>query len=300
MKTKQRLRPRARTLALLTAVAALTCLAFAGSAMAKAPSGDFAPFGQCPRFTAGVELCLYSQTTGGEVSIGKTAVPIKHTITLQGGIAFSEEPFVEHFVGALNGETLSKSAQSVPGGLAGLVDCTKITNLLERLACQATFENGLTGVQATTELALPPSQIQISTENLENGEGVALSLPVKVHLENPLLGSSCYVGSSSSPIVLNLTTGATSPPPPNASIHGKVGEIRAKDEFEFIEVVGNELVDNAFAVPKASGCGGILSLLIDPIIDAKLGLPSEAGHNTAIQKNTIEEATTVGVIVSEK
>jgi hypothetical protein len=293
-------RSRGARLFALGLASALVCLALAAGAAAKAPSGDFTPFGQCPRFSAGVELCLYSQTTGGEVAIGSTTVPINHTITLQGGIAFSEEPFAEHFVGPLDGETLSKTAQSVPGGLAGLVDCAKITNLLERIACEVTFENGLTGVQATTELALPASQIGVSTENLENREGTALSLPVKVHLENPLLGSSCYIGSSAAPVTLNLTTGATSPPPPNVSIHGKVGKIAAKDQFELLEITGNELVDNSFAVPKASGCGGIFSLLIDPIIDAKLGLPSAAGHNTAIQKNTIEEAPTVGVIASEK
>jgi hypothetical protein len=36
------------------------------------------------------------------------------------------------------------------------------------------------------------------------------------------------------------------------------------------------------------------------LINAKLGLPSAAGHNTVIQNNTIKEATAEAVIESEK
>lgn len=38
----------------------------------------------------------------------------------------TKETDVETFVGALNGETLSKTPQKVPGGLLGLVNCTEI------------------------------------------------------------------------------------------------------------------------------------------------------------------------------
>jgi hypothetical protein len=292
----------------LMALAFAVSLAFAAPALAKEPTGDFAVFKQCPRTTTGVELCLYSETTGGEVKAGKQSVPInedkKHPIILQGGIteAGTEN---ETFVGALNGETLSKTPQKVPGGLLGLVECNKITGegwaeKGARFACELIFENFLTGVNATTELAKPASEIGISTTNLENREGTALKLPVKVHLENPFLGSECYIGSSSQPVTLNLTTGTTSPPPPNKPISGKVGTINAKDEFEFLEISNNTLVDNAFSAPEATGCGGIFSFLIDPVINAKLGLPSAAGNNTAIQNNFLREATAEGVIKSEK
>ena len=40
------------SLALVVAAAA------ASSAMAKEPTGEYAAFKQCPRFTSGVELCL--------------------------------------------------------------------------------------------------------------------------------------------------------------------------------------------------------------------------------------------------
>ncbi len=297
---------RAWAIAIMAALAALSALA--APALAIEPTGDFAVFKQCPRFTTGVELCLYAETQGGEVTLNKQTVPInadgKHPIILQGGFtnAGTNE---EKFVGALNGETLSKTPQNVPGGLAGLVNCTEIvgSGLFETLArstCKLVFENGTTGVSAVTELAKPASSIGINTNNLENQEGTALSLPLKIHLENTLLGSECYIGSSASPVTLNLTTGTTSPNPPNAPISGKVGKIVAKDEFEFIELIGNKLVDNAFSAPEATGCGGIFAFLLDPIIDSKIGLPSADGKNTAIQNNYVREATSIGVIASEK
>ncbi|HUB75356.1 MAG TPA: hypothetical protein VL979_15160 [Solirubrobacteraceae bacterium] len=287
-----------------TMVAVIAAMTVASPAFAKEPTGKYSVFKQCPRFTTGVNLCLYSQTTSGEVKLNKQTVPITKTITLQGGIALNEETFEEKFVGALNGQTLSKTGENVPGGLLDLVNCTEITGngileFLAREACKAVFENKTTGVEAVTELAKPASEIQINTFNLESGEGTALTLPIKVKLENTLLGSECYIGSSSKPIDLTLTTGTTKPAKPNEPIKGKIGKISAEDEFNFLEITGNQLVSNEFSAPEASGCGGIFSFLIDPLVDSKLGLPSPDGYNTAIQNNTIKEATTEGVIASE-
>jgi hypothetical protein len=49
----------------------------------------------------------------------------------------------------------------------------------------------------------------------------------------------------------------------------------------------------------ATGCGGIFSFLLDPIIDAKLGLPAAAGHNTAILTGTLKQAGAKKVRQSE-
>jgi len=47
-----------------------------------------------------------------------------------------------------------------------LINCHEISNFLERIACEVTFENGLTGVTATTELAAPATSIGINVQNL--------------------------------------------------------------------------------------------------------------------------------------
>jgi hypothetical protein len=297
---------RCMPLVILAVMLPLASLGMASPALAKEPTGIFSVFKQCPRFTTGVTFCLYTQTLSGEVTLKKQTVPIEKTITLQGGIKRNEVTEVETFVEALNKETLSKTPQKVPGGLLGLVKCNEITGTgfaeaAARFTCELVFENGLTGVNAVTELAKPASEIKISKNNLANEEGTALSLPIKVHLENPLLGSECYIGSSAKPITLNLTSGKTSPPAPNKPINGKIGEENfVGPEFEFLEVTDNTLVDNAFSAPEATGCGGIFSAIINPLVDSKIGLPSAAGNNTAIQNNTIKEATIESVIASEK
>jgi hypothetical protein len=272
--------------ALLAGALAVLCL----PAGASAHSGDFAKFNQCPSTTTGVRKCLYSVTGGGEIVLGKKTTPIVHPVTLQGGFGAPNEENVSTFYGASNGETLSKTQQEVPGGLLGIVPPESSPPLVKLLS-KFFFENKLTGINAVLELAEPASEIRISTYNLLIEEGVALKLPVKVHLENPFLGSSCYVGSSSKPLTWNLTTGTTSPPAGKTPISGKAGFSEFKDELEIAQITENELVENDWSAPEATGCGGVLSFLVDPVIDAEIGLPSAAGLNVAKLKNTIDEAT---------
>jgi hypothetical protein len=289
--------------ALITLAASLGVLSAASPALA-APKGEYAVFYDCPLSNAEVHGCIVSKTEGGEFVIGtkKTKVPIEKTITLQGG--FEEEVAAEFrmpFVEAEDGNTLSKTPQKVPGGLLG-IKCEEIKNEFERKVCEEIVKSKLNTVNATTELALPTppeslSSIFLSEASLQEpilyeAYGIpALGLPVKIKLENPLLGSECYIGSSTEPIVLKLTTGTTKPPPPNTSITGKVGEFSSRAEGGILVIKNNSLVDNLFAVPAAKGCGGkAFESIIDPLINAKLGLPSPSGNNTAILNGTLEQS----------
>ncbi len=271
-------------------IATIAAMSVAAPAFAT-PKGEYAVFADCPLTTA--SICIHASTESGEFIVGKKTVPITSTITLQGGLNETETGFA--FVAAKDGNTLSKTPQKVPGGLSGLVNCTAIkgNGLLEKAergSCEAIFENGLTGVNATTELAAPASSIQISLGALLGGVGTALQLPVKVHLENPLLGSGCFVGSNAAPVVLPLTTGTTSPPLPNKPIKGNPGELTFNGEGTILTVNKNSLVNNSFAAPATNGCGGIFEFLIGPIINSSLGVPATAGHNTAILNGTLKQA----------
>jgi hypothetical protein len=272
----------------MVAVGAVAC---GSAASAFAHEGDFAKFNYCPSTTPGVFKCLDSVTYGGSIVLGKKTTPIVNPVTLQGGFTEENSEGVSSFFAAGNGgETLTKTPQPVPGGLVGIVPPESAPPLV-KLALKLVLENGFTGVNATLELAEPASEIKLNEYALLVGEGVTLKLPVMIHLENPFLGSSCYVGSSSEPIIWNLTSGLTSPPAPYAGITGKAGFPLVKDNYEIAEVTENELVENNWAAPKATGCGGILSALVDPIIDATVGLPAGAGVNAARLENNIAVAT---------
>jgi len=288
----------ARLSAAVLAVAG-AALVFAGGASAH--TGEWAAFNNCPSTTTGVNKCLHAVTNGGHVKLGNKNVPIVNPVTLDGGVAKpakEEEPEegFSKFFAAANGETLSKTPQPVPGGLAGLVNCKEIENFLVRIGCEAVFENHLTGVNATLELAQPASEIRINEINLVFEEGTALKLPVKVHLENPLLGSSCYVGSSSSPLIWNLTTGTTKPPVGYSALKGASGLLTFTEEAQILHLRGTELVENDWSAPEATGCGGaIVELILDPIINAEIGLPASAGVNEAVLQDSIDVARAVEV-----
>jgi hypothetical protein len=279
---------RAKLVILAMVVAGFATMGFASAASAH--TGIYERFNNCPSTNPEVFKCIQSVTSGGKVVLGKKTVPIVNPVTLQGGVSEGEEKeehFYERFFAATNGETLSKTPQPVPGGLTGLVNCKEISNFIVRLACEAVFENGLTGVNSTLELARPANQIVISEENLAFESGVAVILPVKVHLENPFLGSSCYIGSSSSPIMWNLTTGETKPPAGTAPIKGTAGKLELLEGGAVGQFSGASLVDNGWSAPSANGCGGFgVELILDPIINASVGVPSAAGKNVAALEST--------------
>ncbi|HYM44855.1 MAG TPA: hypothetical protein VES65_01670 [Solirubrobacteraceae bacterium] len=292
---------RRRALAIAVGVIApLATLGLASPALATEhhPKGEFAPFADCPLSTAGLEDCVLAETTSGEFTVGKRTVPIAKTITLQGGLKENKETEAFEFVGAEDGNTLSKVALPVPGGLLNVVAPEFLPKWLQEIFNNFINE-GLTGVTATTELAAPASHIGLNIENLLFQSGTALSLPVKIKLSNVFLGGSCYVGSNAAPIVINFTTGTTEPPAPNKPITGAVGTLEHNEEFTLITLNGGKLVNNSFAAPGAQGCGGLLSFLIDPAVNAELGLPAAAGHNTAILQGKLSTANAEAVKASE-
>jgi hypothetical protein len=262
--------PRARRAALVVAFAlAALVAALSTAASASAVSAfkeEFAPFTNCPVEVA--KTCTIATTTSGEFKLDLKTTKIEHPVVLQGGLA--SEAFADQaLLAPTNGETLSKTPQEVPGGLTGLT----------------TVIGG--PVFATAELAGPASGVIINKGNLLTGVGTAVTLPIKVKLDNEILGPSCYIGSDSEPIVLHLTTGTTSPSLPNQPISGSSGTLEGAGKGKIVKIKGNSLVDNNFAVPGANGCGG--SPLIDLVVDAGVGIPAPAGFNTAIMNGELEE-----------
>src|SRR6476661_6371323 len=147
---------RARLLlgAIVAAAAAMLALCSPPGAEASLKQ-ELAQFADCPVNTPGVQSCLLGLTTGGEFHLGNETVPINRTVTLQAGII----PGQAKLVPAVDGNTLSKTPLTVPGGLLGI-------ELL----------GNLTEVTATAELVAPPEFVGGTT------------LPIKVKLDNVALG----------------------------------------------------------------------------------------------------------------
>lgn len=253
---------RARTVTI--GVGAVLALALAGApSAAAAPVVDenYKPFANCPVNDKAVDLCIVATTTSGEFAMGSKTVHIESPVVLEGGI--SNNGGTQELVPPTSGHTLESPPMKVPGGLVGV-------------------EGVGEEVTATTELVGP---VFVNVGAQSSGEGTAVILPLRAKLNNAALGEECFIGSAAEPILLHLTTGTTSPPPPNTPITGSKG--KATDHDEIITLSGSSLVDNSFAAPGVNGCGGSLAPVLDPVVDLSAGLPSASGHNTAVLNGTV-------------
>ena len=241
-------------LALLVGGAASVLLATAGVALAAFPN-----FSDCPRSNPAIAACVDIQSVTGSLEIKGFTVPLGTSFEIRGGLVPSEG---RSTLAAPTGTTgIFAKPVRIPGGILGI-------------------EYPIPGnaVTATAQLAGTPSQVVF-----ELGIPVSIvTVPVKLKLDNPILGSNCYIGSNSNPVRLVLTTGTTSPPLPNRPISGNIGTPAFTETL--FTLTGAVSVDNSFAVPGATGCGLGLGL-VNAIINAKLRLPSAAGNNTMIVTN---------------
>ena len=304
--TKNRLSRATDLRRLLQGIAAISAVAV-GAALGPAspalatehhPTGEYAPYKDCPLNTSKLAYCVLAETGAGEFTVGKRTVPITKTITLQGGFIENEKTEKLEFFGAEDGNTLSKTPQFVPGGLLGIVAPEFLPKFLQEIVNSLVSE-GLDEVTALTELAAPATSIGLNTENLLTETGTAISLPLKIKLDNTFLGESCYIGSNAAPIVIDFTTGTTKPPAPNTPITGAPGTLAFNGSFTIITLTGTRLVNNSFAAPKAEGCGGLLAFLINPAVNIELGLPAAGGNNTAILEGNLATAAVSAVKASE-
>jgi len=236
------------------------------SAQATPPAPPFEDFAGCPRESEfdQVGLCMKTVFTGGHLRLGKKNIPITNPIVLRGGLTQIDFAYVG------NSEAgILPVKQTVDGGLIGLTGIGWLDQVLST--------KGQLKVYATVELAGNPGSL------LE----LPFTVPVKVHLENPVLGKACYVGSNANPIQLVLTTGTTNPPAPNQPISGvEGGEFESEPgRPQVLTSAGGTFVDNAFAVPAASGCQlnlGPLHVNIDSLVNGAAGLPAAAGTSEAV------------------
>jgi hypothetical protein len=251
---------------LLAAIgAALTALVLvAPAANAATPAPGYEQFAGCPspEEHPAVPVCVRTVIDGGHFQMGSKDVPIVNPVTLSGGLSATGT-----VANSKGGMTPVK--QPVPGGIIGLTGLDWLVDFLDIEELK---------LYAVTELAGQPG-IPLEEDPLK--------LPIRVHLINPVLGNSCYVGSFASPIQLKLTLGPTSPPPPNESIKGKVPSFEFDESSRILSVFDGTFVDNSFAAPGANGCKlvlfGFLPISINGLVNSQSGLPSAAGTNETVQ-----------------
>lgn len=192
----------------------------------------------------GLGTCMTVIIRDGNMRIGNLDVAVPDgSLTIAGGVT-GEQVFVPAADDGKFG--VYANPITVPGGAFGA----------------ASAENfGPTAIQATVEaVALP----DVDPYNL------AVQLPVRLKLSNPLLGDNCYIGSAATPINLSLALVGSAGPTEYISTNGP----------EVPGYVWPQAPHTAtdFAVPGASGCGPLGSL--NWAVNLRAGLPSAGAGNS--------------------
>lgn len=229
----------------------------AGAQSAATLPKALAQYAHCPVDNPKVTACVHGSLTSGTFTIGSTTLNINQA------------------------EGINLGLEPQPNGTLKVVPPDDGTAVLKGAPVPVSIL-GLPSLPSPLNITATPTLIHLPTFNvtaLATGSGPAIRLPLDVSINNILIGSGCSIGNASNPITLKMTTGKTNPPPPNKPIKGSPGKTTITSQG-VITITGMILVDNAFSVPGAFGCGP--AGLLDPIFDSAEGLPSAAGNNTGI------------------
>jgi len=149
-----------------------------------------------------------------------------------------------------------------------------------RQLCKTLARNRkLDKVTATLGSAGAPSDFNLGA-GLSSGIPI-VTLPVKIHLQNPFLGPKCYIGTNANPIVLHPEN-ATNPVVNSEAFDGDGTPDPTGVMFAIFSNGGTQQ-DTSFSVPAATGCGKHGKL--DGPINLKGGLPAPAGKNSLVLTN---------------
>lgn len=229
----------------------LAAAALAGPAIAA----PFPEYGDCP-WGPDAPRCLDVRSTGGTLDIAGRSIPLGGALRISG--ALDNAAPIGNLIPSTGTTGVESDPIPVPGGLFQVPGRGRLNALTIR------FE----GVGARP--------VSVNRGTLE------LTATVKLKLANALVGDSCTIGTDADPLVLHLTAGTTAPPLPNLPISGRLGPLSYGDEEVFF--LGSTHVDNAFAVPAASGCS---RRAFDRLLNWRFDLASPAGRNAITLDNDL-------------
>jgi hypothetical protein len=267
------------TLGALAALAVFIPASGASAATTTTLAGDWAPFNRCPvdnsamlaaDGVSNIALCVASNSPSGSIKLGNITAPMGNS-NLQIGVVENTSTGAFSVVTPAGGAIVNAPIK-IPGGLLGLI-CPSSVPVVTAV-CDEITNSTLNAVTAVVQPAGNPSNFSLDA-GLSSGLPI-ITLPVKIQLQNPLLGSDCYIGSNSDPIVLNPEN-TTTPVVNSEQFDANGTPDPVNGVMAAIYSIGGTQEDNTAAAPGATGCG--LLGLLNGAVDLKVGLPSASGNN---------------------
>ena len=242
--------------------------------------GEWSHYDRCPVLDSlmvavdgrtGLGYCVSAGSGSGSFKLGSTEAQAGASDIQFGLVA----PYPYDVVSP-SGGAIASAPVDVPGGLLGLA-CPSADPLVIAV-CNLITDDSLNRVTATVEDAGPPSDFNLAA-GTQLGVPI-MTLPIKVHLENPLLGSTCYIGTDADPIILRPAASDFTGSSFSVVRFREDGTPDSGGALSEVVISGVTQADTTFAVPGATGCGtgGVLN----SAINSKSGLPSPSGNNSVV------------------
>jgi hypothetical protein len=288
-----------------TSVAAVALIAVGVSAAATGstpargpgyppPKGIYAPFTNCPlnnpimhemgqvspvNSFGGYAACVDGHAVSGSITIGTITTQVTEPVDVQFGFvatpASNGNVFPAPVYPPLAGTSalLSTKPDLIPESLTTALGCATATNATIQSICQQAQSHGgvYNQVYALAQEAGALSNFGLFT----------WTQPVKFQLINPLLGSSCSIGSDSNPVVLHPSLsvgpggGLSEELDPQPTVH---------PDTLILALTGAVASDTTFSAPEVLGCGpgGFADIPVDLALDASSGLPAASGNSLTL------------------
>jgi len=259
------------------------------------PEGIYKPFTNCPIAVDNALMnesvggdavaCVAGQAANGTLTLGNITTPVVQPVLVQFGVWDPQNATLggdntgggDQFAGGILpppsglSSMLVTKPDLIPSSLTTALSCATATDPTIQHICHVAQARGGRFNQV---FALAQSAGQLTNFGV-----FSWTQRVKFKLINPLLGSSCSIGSDNNPVVVNpqLSLGPGGQflefPDPNPTAHPST---------VVLELQGAVATDNTLSAPGVTGCGpgGAANIAVDQALDASSGLPAASGTNT--------------------
>jgi hypothetical protein len=226
--------------------------------------------------------------TSGSIVIGTINTPVTEPVKVQFGVVIPPEDvsfFPSPVVPPLAGESaiLSTKPDLIPESLTTALGCPSSNSTVQNICQQAAANPADNQVFALAQ----------QVGNIRDFDLFTWTQAVKFQLINPLLGSSCSIGTDAFPVVLHpqlmgtpgtTITFANDPVP---TVHPDTAVLTLNDV---------NAVDTTFSAPGVTGCGpgGAANVFVDEALDASSGVPAASGVNSLTLNGSFAIALNAG------
>lgn len=271
---------------LIVAAAGLAALFALQTTPAAADSGLAEPYTGMDTCPVGSSLltqsdnrqvgCVHTSIGSGTFTIGDYSVPVGTPMKVDFGFRWSAAgPRID------TGTGTQPNLYDTTAATDGLIKAPATEAPLPGLA---NFWPGVTSADVKVE---PAGGIKNFVPLAMGTQYPVFEMPIKLKIEHPLLGSKCYIGTDSNPIVLQ----AISPDPPVLS------QVRDPNGHTTVtlKVADGRLVDADFAIPGASRCGLLTLGESNWIVNSLFELPSSSGNS--LEFNDVDVAISIDTTI---